>query len=84
MQEEVEQIRERAHLVSGLGAVLDTFVQGRRVIHGERYGNAGMAIVYGDLTENDRKIAESQGLTVEGVPLQKFFAYLIEEGQTDE
>lgn len=84
MQEEVEQIRERAHLVSGLGSVLDSFVQGKRVIHGERYGNAAMAIVYGDLTEHDHKAAESQGLTIEGVPLQKFFAYLIEEGQTDE
>lgn len=84
MEEEVEQIRERAHLVSGLGAALDTFVQGKRVIHGERYGNAGMAIVYGKLTKDDHKAAESQGLAVEGVPLQKFFAYLIEEGQTDE
>ncbi|CAM4300324.1 ATP-binding cassette domain-containing protein [Saccharibacillus endophyticus] len=84
MEEEVEQIRERAHLVSGLGAALDTFVQGKRVIHGERYGNAGMAIVYGKLTKEDHKAAESQGLAVEGVPLQKFFAYLIEEGQTDE
>lgn len=84
MQEEVEQIRERAHLVSGLGSVLDTFLQDKRVIHGERYGNAGMAIVYGELTQNDHHAAASQGLTIEGVPLQKFFAYLIEEGQSDE
>ncbi|MEJ8304414.1 ABC transporter ATP-binding protein [Saccharibacillus sacchari] len=84
MHEEVEQIRDRAHMISGLGAGLDHFLQGRRVIHGERYGNAGMAVVYGELTEHDHREAASQGLTIEGVPLQKFFAYLIEEGQTDE
>lgn len=84
MHEEVEQIRERAHLVSGLGAALDMFNEGKRVIHGERYGNAGMSVVYGDITAEDRQEAERRGLTIDGVPLQKFFAYLIEEGEADE
>ncbi|WP_172194846.1 ABC transporter ATP-binding protein [Saccharibacillus qingshengii] len=84
MREEVEHIRERAHTVSGSTAALDAFTAGRRVIHGERYGNVGVAIVYGDLPDDKRREAQSRGLTIEGVPLQKFFAYLIEEGQADE
>lgn len=84
MQEEVEHIRERAHTISGAAAALEAFVERRRVIHTERYGHIGVAIVYGDLLEGERKEAESLGLTIDGVPLQKFFAYLIGEGQADE
>lgn len=83
MREDVEHIRERAHTVSGSGAALQAFVEGRRVIHSESYGHVGVAIVYGELAENERREAESRGLVIDGVPLQKFFAYLIEEGQAD-
>ncbi|MCQ4085986.1 ABC transporter ATP-binding protein [Saccharibacillus sp. JS10] len=84
MEEDVEHIREYAHLVSGLNSALDEFVAGKKVLHREGYGNAGMAIVYHGITESERSQAEQHGLMIEGVPLQKFFAYLIEEGQTHE
>ncbi|WP_172250123.1 ABC transporter ATP-binding protein [Saccharibacillus deserti] len=84
MSEEVEQIRERAYTVSGSSAVIASFVEGRRVIHSEGYGQVGVAVLYGVLSEQERSEAESRGLLIDGVPLQKFFAYLIEEGQGNE
>ncbi|MDO3409396.1 ABC transporter ATP-binding protein [Saccharibacillus sp. CPCC 101409] len=84
LNEEVEQIRERAYLVNGSGGAVEAFTSGRRVLYRENYGSHTIAALYGEIGAEERREAQSRGIEFDGLPLQKFFAYLIEGGQEHE
>ncbi|RUS48898.1 ATP-binding cassette domain-containing protein [Cohnella sp. AR92] len=81
MHDTVDSIRSQSHLLSGDRASVESFTYGRKVIYQETYGNSLLAAVYGTLEEKDRQLARNRGITIDSLPLQKFFSYLIEGGQ---
>ncbi|GMK38495.1 ABC transporter ATP-binding protein [Paenibacillus sp. CCS19] len=84
MHDEVDNIRNQSHLLSGDHESVKSFSYGRKVIYREAYGNNDLAAVYGTLGDTDRQLAHHLGITIESLPLQKFFSYLIEGGQRNE
>ncbi|MNC79636.1 hypothetical protein D3C75_1321680 [compost metagenome] len=70
-----------SHLIKGSKEAVAAFTQGKRVIYRENYGSSVLAAVYGQLSGAERELAGHQGITIDGLPLQKFFAYLIEGGE---
>ncbi|WP_135549515.1 ATP-binding cassette domain-containing protein [Paenibacillus cymbidii] len=81
LTDDVDNIRVRSHLVTGNREAVERLVAGKRVMYKEAYGKETLAAVY-DLIGDEEKLAASRsGVAVEGLPLQKFFAYLIEGGE---
>jgi ABC-2 type transport system ATP-binding protein len=80
LHDDVDNIRTHSHLLTGNKEAVEQFTSGRRVIYRESYGKGTLAAVYDLISERDIAEASKLGVTVDGLPLQKFFAYLIEEG----
>ncbi|WP_458121148.1 ATP-binding cassette domain-containing protein [Paenibacillus sp. Z6-24] len=78
LHDEVDHIRTRSYLIRGNQEAVWQFTESKRVIHQETYGNGMMAAVYDLIEEEERTWAARQGISIEGLPLQQFFAYLIE------
>jgi ABC-2 type transport system ATP-binding protein len=81
LQEEVDRIRSESHLVKGNSEGIDAVAAGKRVLYREGYGSSAIAAVYGPMSDQDKELAARYGAAVEGLALQKFFAYLIEGGE---
>jgi ABC-2 type transport system ATP-binding protein len=81
LHDEVENIRAQSHLLTGNKEAVELITKGKRVIYSESYGKGIVAAVYGGLADSDKAAAEQHGVAVDGLPLQKFFAYLIEDGE---
>lgn len=84
LQDEVDHIRARSHLLTGTKEAIDAFTRGKRVIYQESYGQGSMAAIYDAIGDQERQQAGKLGVTVDGLPLQKFFAYFIEGGDRHE
>ncbi len=81
LQDEVDHLRNQSHLLTGEREAIEIFINGRQVIYKEAHGKGFLAAVYGPLGDADRQQAHKLGISIEGLPLQKFFSYLIEGGQ---
>lgn len=81
MNEEVETIRINSHLLKGSTEAVEHFSRKRNVLYKKAYGKNTLCAMYGNIDEEDRFEAKKHGITIESLPLQKFFAYLIEGGQ---
>jgi len=80
MDEEVETIRINSHLLTGSTDAIEQFSSGRRILYKEAYGKNTLCAIYGKIEDVDRVEARKCGVSIESLPLQKFFAYLIEGG----
>jgi len=81
LHDDADSIRTQSHLLKGNKADVQRFTAGRRILYEESYGNGVLAAVYGRIEEAERTKAAKEGVSIEGLPLQKFFAYLIEGGE---
>jgi ABC-2 type transport system ATP-binding protein len=81
LHDDADNIRIHSHLVTGNTQAMEKFTSGKRVIYKESYGKGMFAAVYDTLDEANRVQASKLGLSIDGLPLQKFFAYLIEGGE---
>ncbi|MFM9281281.1 ABC transporter ATP-binding protein [Paenibacillus jiagnxiensis] len=84
LHDDVDKIRINSHLMRGSKEAIGKFTNGKRVIYQESYGSGALAAVYDKIGEEERAMATKLGISIDGLPLQKFFAYLIEEGEHDE
>lgn len=84
LNDEVERIRAHAYLLTGNDESMEPFIKGRHVIYRESYGKGSFTAIYGEMKEEDRMQAGKLGISIDGLPLQKFFSYLIEGGQSVE
>lgn len=85
LHDDVENIRNQSYLIRGNEEVVGRFTAGKRVMYTESYGGKGMiAVLHETIREEDRLVANQQGIVIEPISLQKFFSYLIEGGQKDE
>lgn len=81
LHDEVDNIRNQSHLLRGDRESVESFIYGRQVIYQEAYGKGFLAAVYATLGDTDRQLANKLGISIESLPLQKFFSYLIEGRQ---
>lgn len=81
LRDEVENIRNKSHLLKGERESIERFTNGKQVIYQDVYGKGVLAATYGTLGDSDRQHARKLDISIEGLPLQKFFSYLIEGGQ---
>lgn len=81
LHDEMDRIRMGTHMLRGKSEAVAAFTAGKRVIHTEAYGRGTLAAMYEQLTEEDLMRARELDIAIEGLTLQKFFAYLVEGGQ---
>ncbi len=81
LQDDVDHIRSQSYMLTGSNEAIDTFTSGKRVIYKESYGKSCLAAVYDTIGDAERLQADKLGISVDGLPLQKFFAYFIEGGE---
>jgi ABC-2 type transport system ATP-binding protein len=81
LHDDVDNIRSHSHIITGNSEAIGKFTSGKRVIYRESYGKGALAAVYDTIGEADKAEANKLGISIEGLPLQKFFAYLIEGGE---
>jgi len=84
LEENVDRIRSQTHLLTGNAEAVERIAGGKRVIYRETYGRGVLAALYGEIGESDRQLAGQLGVAIDGLPLQKFFSYMIEGGHTGE
>lgn len=82
MLEEVDSLRTRSFLLRGAASNLDSFTREKRVLYRESYGSSGaLAAVFDTIDDKEKQEAGRLGITIDELPLQKFFAYLVEGGE---
>lgn len=79
--DDVDNIRTHSYLLTGGRDAVERFTSGKQVIYSEPHGNGVLTALYGTVGEADKAQANKLGISIEGLPLQKFFSYLIEGGQ---
>ena len=84
LHDDVDNIRARTHMLTGSNEAIEQFAGGKRVIYKESYGKGSLAAVYDVIGEEERLHATKLGVSIDGLPLQKFFAYFIEGGERHE
>jgi ABC-2 type transport system ATP-binding protein len=81
LHDDVDNIRTHSHLLKGSGDAIEKFTNGKRVIYRESYGKGALAAIYDTIGDEDKAQASKLGISIAGIPLQKFFAYFIEGGE---
>jgi len=84
LHDDVDNIRARSHMLSGNNEAIERFAASKRVIYKESYGKGSLLAVYDEIGDEERLQAEKWGISIDGLPLQKFFAYFIEGGERHE
>ncbi|RRQ26892.1 ABC transporter ATP-binding protein [Rhodococcus sp. Eu-32] len=71
MDADADELRQRAHVVSGPSKTVDRFVDGKHILHRDALGSVARVSVDGALTAEERAHAASQRLDVEPLSLQQ-------------
>lgn len=77
--DEAEELLDKAYTVSGLSENIDKFVEAKNIVNVEKITSFKSATIIGDLSKDDKKLAEDLGLQFSKVELQKLFIYLTEK-----
>lgn len=78
LDEEVEEIRNRAFYVSGKNTVVEEYLKNKKVVFSEEIGSLKKAaVVHRDILKDKSRI-EGLGMELAPVPLQKLFIYITE------
>lgn len=79
LAESVESVRGRGVSLTGTAAVVEQFVDGRRVLARQRLGGTAQVTLFGTLDDAERTAATEAGLELGAVPLQDLFVHLTRE-----
>lgn len=77
--DEAEELLNKAYTVSGLTENIDKFVESKNIVNVEEITSFKSATIIGNLTKEDKELAEDLGLKFSKVELQKLFIYLTEK-----
>lgn len=83
VDDDAENLRQRAYTVGGRQDEVARFVAGKPVLHTETLGPNMTAAVYGPCPPEERRQAEELGLVFGTLSLQQLFIYLTEKKVTD-
>ncbi|EEL70322.1 ABC transporter ATP-binding protein [Bacillus mycoides] len=76
VQSSVEDLLQQGHIISGKKDKVDAFSINKKVINREVYGNKGIAVIWGEFTNEDYYFLEKEGLAVDEIILQKLFIHI--------
>ncbi|EJS54438.1 ABC transporter ATP-binding protein [Bacillus cereus] len=76
VQSSVEDLLQQGHIISGKKDKVDAFSINKKVINREVYGNKGIAVIWGEFTNEDYYSLEKEGLAVDEIILQKLFIHI--------
>jgi len=79
LQEDYESLISRGASVTGDATAVDDFVRGKTVLSAKQLGRTKSVMIYGELTESERRLAHQKGLEIGPVSLQDLFIHLTEE-----
>ncbi|SDZ61620.1 ABC-2 type transport system ATP-binding protein [Evansella caseinilytica] len=79
LHEPIDELVERGASVTGVASDVDEFVSGMKQLNTKQLGGTKSVMVYGGITEAQRKAAAHLGLEVGPVSLQELFIHLTEE-----
>ncbi|MFB5660316.1 ATP-binding cassette domain-containing protein [Alteribacillus sp. HJP-4] len=83
LHESAEELSARGTTVTGQKENVDRFIEGKKVLNNQVLGATKSAMVYGEITDNDRKAAGALQLELGQMALQDLFIYLTEEENHD-
>lgn len=84
LQDSAEDLRERGVRVVGNGDVVERFVQPYTVLSRRHLGRTTAATLYGTLTDEAERSADTLGLELESVSIQDLFVHLTEQAGNGE
>ncbi|MDA1604260.1 ATP-binding cassette domain-containing protein [Bacillus wiedmannii] len=76
VQSLVEDLLQQVQIISGQKDKVDEFSINKKVLNREVYGNKGIAVIWGKLSNEDYDSIEELGLVVDGITLQKLFIHI--------
>ncbi|MGI8281979.1 ATP-binding cassette domain-containing protein [Bacillus mycoides] len=76
VQSSVEDLLQQGHIISGKKDKVDALSINKKVINREVYGNKGIAVIWGEFTNEDYYSLEKEGLAVDEITLQKLFIHI--------
>ncbi|MBD8498490.1 ABC transporter ATP-binding protein [Paenibacillus arenosi] len=79
LHEEAETLRESGVSVTGAVEQVDYFVQGKHILKEQVLGGTKLAMIYGQLSEQEREEAKAMQLTLGPITLQELFIHLTKE-----
>lgn len=79
--DEAEELLEKAYTVSGLSQNVDKYIEAKEIVNIEHLTNFKAATILGNITSEDRELAQRLDLEFSKVELQKLFIYLTNEGE---
>ncbi|MEK8227468.1 hypothetical protein NKG05_17255 [Oerskovia sp. M15] len=79
LAESAEAVRGRGVSLTGSVAVVESFVDGRRVLARQRLGGTAQVTLFGTLDDVERTAATEAGIELGAVPLQDLFVHLTRE-----
>lgn len=78
LQEDFESLITKGSSITGAIEVVDEFVLPMKQLNTQQLGNTKSVMVYGELSDHDRKVAQQKGLEVGPISLQDLFIHLTE------
>lgn len=78
LQEDFESLVTKGSSITGAAEVVDEFVRPMKQLNSQQLGNTKSVMVYGELSEHDRKVARQRGLEIGPISLQDLFIHLTE------
>ncbi|WP_439022408.1 ATP-binding cassette domain-containing protein [Bacillus thuringiensis] len=76
IQSSVVDLLQQGHIISGQKDKVDEFSINKKALDREVYGNKGIAVIWGELSNEDYDSIEKLGLVVDGITLQKLFIHI--------
>lgn len=81
IKENVEELTEKAYYVTGNDEALRNFVQDKKVLSKEIFGNTAIIAFLGVLTEVEKEELRRVNAEISRIPLQKLFIYLTDSNR---
>lgn len=76
LQDDYESLVTRGASVTGDARVVDDFARTKKLLNAKQLGNTKSVMIYGELTENERRAAKQRNLEIGPVSLQDLFIHL--------
>lgn len=76
--DEAEELLNKAYTVSGLGENIESYLKNKKVVNIEELASFKAATIMGEISKEDKLLAEKLELKFSKVELQKLFIYLTE------
>ena len=78
LQEDYETLVTKGASITGSAEIVDSFVQSMNQLNTKQLGNTKSVMVYGELSDVERKAAQAKGLEIGPISLQDLFIHITE------